>query len=88
MRRLHCTFQCCFFLAAVAQVPCYLGKTDQRRINSCQRPALRRAGASASASRTAAAEGSEAFDTMLRDRDMNRLFNDGALYFELPGAAR
>jgi|GEM_PF-6882842 len=32
--------------------------------------------------RAAAAEGFEAFDTMLRDRDVNRLFNDGALYFE------
>jgi hypothetical protein len=29
----------------------------------------------------AAAERSEAFDVMLRDRDVNRLFNDGALYF-------
>ena len=38
--------------------------------------------------RAAAAEGSETFDTMLRDRDVNRLFNDGALYFEPPGAAR
>ena len=35
--------------------------------------------------RAAAAEGSEAFDTMLRDRDANRLFNDGALYFERTG---
>jgi hypothetical protein len=34
--------------------------------------------------RAAAAEGSEAFDAMLRDRDVNRLFNDGALYFESP----
>jgi len=35
--------------------------------------------------RAAAAEGSEAFDEMLRDRDVNRLFNESALYFELPG---
>jgi hypothetical protein len=35
--------------------------------------------------RAAAAEGSEAFDTMLRDRDVNRLFNGGALWFERPG---
>jgi hypothetical protein len=32
--------------------------------------------------RAAAAEGSGAFDEMLRDRDVNRLFMDGALYFE------
>ena len=32
--------------------------------------------------RAAAAEGSGVFDEMLRDRDVNRLFNDGALYFE------
>jgi hypothetical protein len=32
--------------------------------------------------RAAAADGSGAFDEMLRDRDVNRLFNDGALYFE------
>ena len=37
--------------------------------------------------RPAAAEGSEAFDTMLRDRDVNRLFNEGALYFESPSRA-
>jgi hypothetical protein len=36
--------------------------------------------------RAAAAEGSETFDVMLRDRDVNRLFNSGALYFERPGA--
>ena len=35
--------------------------------------------------RAAAAEGSGAFDEMLRDRDVNRLFNCGALYFERPG---
>ena len=34
--------------------------------------------------RAAAADRSEAFDEMLRDRDVNRLFNDGALYFERP----
>jgi hypothetical protein len=34
--------------------------------------------------RAAAAEGSETFDEMLRDRDVNRPFNDGALYFERP----
>jgi hypothetical protein len=38
--------------------------------------------------RAAAAEGSEAFDALLRNRDVNRLFNDGALYFELPGATK
>jgi hypothetical protein len=32
--------------------------------------------------RAAAADGSGAFDEMLRNRDVNRLFNDGALYFE------
>jgi hypothetical protein len=32
--------------------------------------------------RAAAAERSEAFDAMLGDIDVNRLFNDGALYFE------
>ena len=32
--------------------------------------------------RAAAAEGSATFDVMLGDRDVNRLFNDGALYFE------
>jgi hypothetical protein len=31
--------------------------------------------------RAAAAEASGAFDEMLRDMDVNRLFNDGALYF-------
>jgi hypothetical protein len=36
--------------------------------------------------RAAGTEGSEAFDTMLRNRDVNRLFNGGALHFELPGA--
>jgi len=35
--------------------------------------------------RAAAAERSDEFDAMLRDRDVNRLFNDGALYFERPG---
>jgi hypothetical protein len=35
--------------------------------------------------RAAAADRSDAFDSMLRDRDVNRLFNDGALYFERPG---
>jgi hypothetical protein len=35
--------------------------------------------------RVAAAEGSGVFDEMLKDRDVNRLFNDGALYFERPG---
>jgi hypothetical protein len=38
--------------------------------------------------RAAAAEESEAFDGMLRDRDVNRLFNDGALYFERPGVTK
>lgn len=32
--------------------------------------------------RAAAADQSAAFDEMLRDRDVNRLFNDGAFYFE------
>ena len=32
--------------------------------------------------RAAAAERSEAFDAMLRDHEVNRLFNDGALYFD------
>ena len=32
--------------------------------------------------RAAAADSSGAFDEMLRDRDVNRLFNEGALYFE------
>jgi hypothetical protein len=36
--------------------------------------------------RAAAAEGSGVFDEMLRDRDVNRLFNDGALFFERPRA--
>ena len=35
--------------------------------------------------RAAAAEGSGVFDEMLRDREVNRLFNDGALYFQRPG---
>jgi hypothetical protein len=30
----------------------------------------------------AAVEGSEAFDEMLRDRDVSRLFNGGALWFD------
>jgi hypothetical protein len=34
--------------------------------------------------RAAAADRSDAFDPMLRDRDVNRLFNEGALYFERP----
>jgi hypothetical protein len=38
--------------------------------------------------RATAAEGSEAFHTMLGDRDVNRLFNGGALYFERLGATR
>ena len=36
--------------------------------------------------RAAAADRSEAFDALLRDRDVNRLFNGGALYFALPEA--
>ena len=32
--------------------------------------------------RAAAAEQSEAFDTMLRDHEVNRLFNEGAIYIE------
>lgn len=32
--------------------------------------------------RAAAAEGSVTFDQMLHDRDVNRLFNHGAFYFE------
>ena len=32
-----------------------------------------------------AAEGSVALDRILGDRDVNRLFNDGALYFARPG---
>ena len=32
--------------------------------------------------RAAAAEGSGVFDEMLRDLDVNRLFNGGALYFD------
>jgi hypothetical protein len=36
--------------------------------------------------RAAAAEQSATFDAMLGDMDVNRLFNDGALYFERPGA--
>ena len=35
--------------------------------------------------RASAAEGSGVFDEMLRDMDVNRLFNDGALYFERTG---
>jgi hypothetical protein len=35
--------------------------------------------------RAAAAEGSEAFDQLLRDRDVNRLFNSGALSFDRRG---
>lgn len=34
--------------------------------------------------RAAAGEGSATFDQMLHDRDVNRLFNDGAFYFERP----
>jgi hypothetical protein len=34
--------------------------------------------------KAAAAEGSGVFDVMLGERDVNRLFNDGALYFERP----
>ena len=34
--------------------------------------------------RAAAAEQSATFDAMLSDLDVNRLFNDGALYFEHP----
>jgi hypothetical protein len=33
----------------------------------------------------AAADGSSVFDRMLSDRDVNRLFNGGVLYFEWPG---
>jgi len=32
--------------------------------------------------RAAAAERSETFDAMIRDRDVNRLFNEGAIYIE------
>jgi hypothetical protein len=32
--------------------------------------------------RAAAAEQSATFDAMLQDMDVNRLFNDGALYFD------
>ena len=35
--------------------------------------------------RAAAAEGSATFDQMLHDRDVNRLFNDGAIYFDRGG---
>ena len=35
--------------------------------------------------RAAAADGSGVFDEMLRDRDVNRLFNEGALSFERNG---
>jgi hypothetical protein len=35
--------------------------------------------------RAAAAEGSSVFDRMLGDRDVNRLFNDGALSFVRTG---
>ena len=35
--------------------------------------------------RAAAADGSGSFDVMLGDRDVNRLFNDGALYFQQSG---
>ena len=35
--------------------------------------------------RTAAGEGSATFDQMLHDRDVNRLFNDGALFFDRRG---
>jgi hypothetical protein len=34
--------------------------------------------------RAAAAEGSGTFDVMLGDRDVNRLFNGGAIYIERP----
>ncbi len=34
--------------------------------------------------KAAAAEQSATFDAMLSDLDVNRLFNDGALYFERP----
>ncbi len=32
--------------------------------------------------KAAAADRADVFDVMLRDRDVNRLFNDGALFFE------
>jgi hypothetical protein len=35
--------------------------------------------------RAAASEQSATFDSMLGEMDVNRLFNDGALYFERPG---
>ena len=35
--------------------------------------------------RAAAAESSATFDQMLHDRDVNRLFNGGSLYFEQSG---
>ena len=35
--------------------------------------------------RAAAAEGSGVFDEMLQERDVNRLSNDGGLYFERGG---
>ena len=35
--------------------------------------------------RAAAAEQSATFDAMLSDLDVNRLFNDGAFWFEWPG---
>ena len=35
--------------------------------------------------RAAAAERSEVFDVMLRDREFNRLINEGAIYIERPG---
>jgi hypothetical protein len=34
--------------------------------------------------KAAAAEQSATFDAILSDLDVNRLFNDGALYFERP----
>ena len=51
-------------------------RVDESKINSPKDMMLLRR------VRAAAAEGSGAFDEMLRDRDVNRLFMDGALYFE------
>jgi len=34
--------------------------------------------------RPAAAERSDAFNKMLSEREVNQLFNDGAIYFERP----
>ena len=60
---------------AAAQYLCI----DERKINSPKDQML------VHRFRAAAVERSEAFDAMLSDRDINRLFCDGVISFEQPG---